>query len=346
MFENLYTTKMSAGKKTLQLRFIKIRSEAGRLSQIAAVIMLAAVIAVMFGAAIVTAALDIPAENTVAVFYGGKQQNLQNQPFTSNGEVYLPLRELMNICGVADEDISYNNGNIEIFFKTSDVTQFKAYLIINSNNIAFDKDSEYRIMGIDGERTTTHPALLVNGAAYIPSGMIMRIKNYYIAKDFDDRIYLNPLGSLEIRRYDADGKYDAVICAPIDVNGTDKYNPKSYYNENERVVIGTAEEFDKKEFGHTEINGYYFPTDAKKHIIVDENGKVVTVAPYENFRHESVDPAAIGTSSWQSAINYFGNEHKRGGVDVFSNELRVLPDGKTSNFCLLYCFVDFRYFVE
>ena len=36
MLENLYTTKMSANKKTLQNRFTKIRRKSGRISKIMA----------------------------------------------------------------------------------------------------------------------------------------------------------------------------------------------------------------------------------------------------------------------------------------------------------------------
>ena len=39
MLENLYTTKMSANKKTLQNRFTKIRSKSGRISKIMAAVM-------------------------------------------------------------------------------------------------------------------------------------------------------------------------------------------------------------------------------------------------------------------------------------------------------------------
>ena len=43
MFENLYTTKMSANKKTLQNRFTKIRRGSGRISKIMAAVMSCAV---------------------------------------------------------------------------------------------------------------------------------------------------------------------------------------------------------------------------------------------------------------------------------------------------------------
>ena len=57
MLENLYTTKMSANKKTLQNRFTKIRSKSGRISKIMAAVMSCAIAVTMLGATIVMAAV-------------------------------------------------------------------------------------------------------------------------------------------------------------------------------------------------------------------------------------------------------------------------------------------------
>lgn len=57
MLENLYTTKMSANKKTLQNRFTKIRRKSGRISKIMAAVMSCAVAITMLGATIVMAAV-------------------------------------------------------------------------------------------------------------------------------------------------------------------------------------------------------------------------------------------------------------------------------------------------
>ena len=57
MLENLYTTKMSANKKTLQNRFTKIRSKSGRISKIMAAVMSCAVAVAMLGGAVVMAAV-------------------------------------------------------------------------------------------------------------------------------------------------------------------------------------------------------------------------------------------------------------------------------------------------
>ena len=59
MLENLYTTKMSANKKTLQNRFTKIRRGSGRISKIMAAVMSCAVAVAMLGGAVVMAAWSI-----------------------------------------------------------------------------------------------------------------------------------------------------------------------------------------------------------------------------------------------------------------------------------------------
>ena len=57
MLENLYTTKMSANKKTLQNRFTKIRSKSGRISKIMAAVMSCVIAVTMLGGAVVMAAV-------------------------------------------------------------------------------------------------------------------------------------------------------------------------------------------------------------------------------------------------------------------------------------------------
>jgi len=55
MFENLYTTKMSIDKKNLQNRFLKIRSNNGRVSKLMAIIIFAVILIAMLGVSIVLA---------------------------------------------------------------------------------------------------------------------------------------------------------------------------------------------------------------------------------------------------------------------------------------------------
>lgn len=296
----------------------------------------------------------------VKVFYGGAEHTLQNKPFISDSELYLPLRELMNICGVSNDDISYDNGKISVLFKTNPDIWVTAEMNVGQNGVAFDKDLEYEIMGIENIRSTTHPVILANDTAYIPVGMLIRIKNYYVSQNWDRRVYLNLLRNLEVRQYASNGKYDAVLSTPIiDVSGEKRYSPQKYINDGEDFFIGSVYGFDNRDFTHTEINGYYFPTDAHKCILVDGDNKVIAVMPYENFRHERVDPTPCGVSSWEIAKLYLDDirsdslvnrpnaiPYGRGGLNVCQNIPRISQDGEKYQYMLPYCFVDFRYVVK
>ena len=299
-------------------------------------------------------------DDMAKVFYGGAEHTLQNKPFISDSELYLPLRELMNICGVSNDDISYDNGKISVLFKANPDIWVTAEINVGQNGVAFDKDLEYDILGIENIRSTTHPVILANDTAYIPVGMLIRIKNYYVSQNWDRRVYLNLLGNLEVRQYASNGKYDAVLSTPIiDVSGEKRYSPKKYINDGEDFFIGSVYGFDNRDFTHTEINGYYFPTDAHKCILVDGDNKVIAVMPYENFRHERVDPTPHGVSSWELAKRYIDDirsdlllnrpnaiPYGRGGLNVCQNIPRISQDGTPYQYMLPYCFVDFRYVVK
>lgn len=300
------------------------------------------------------------ADDMAKVFYGGAEHTLQNKPFISDSELYLPLRELMNICGVSNDDISYDNGKISVLFKANPDIWVTAEMNVGQNGVAFDKDLEYDILGIENIRSTTHPVILANDTAYIPVGMLIRIKNYYVSQNWDRRVYLNLLRNLEVRQYASNGKYDAVLSTPIiDVSGEKRYSPQKYINDGEDFFIGSIYGFDNRDFTHTEINGYYFPTDAHKCILVDGDNKVIAVMPYENFRHERVDPTPHGVSSWELAKRYIDDirsdlllnrpnaiPYGRGGLNVCQNIPRISQDGTPYQYMLPYCFVDFRYVVK
>lgn len=299
-------------------------------------------------------------DDMVKVFYDGAEHTLLKEPFISARELYLPLRELMNICGVSNDDISYDNGKISVLFKANPDIWVTAEMNVGQNGVAFDKDLEYDILGIENIRSTTHPVILANDTAYIPVGMLIRIKNYYVSQNWDRRVYLNLLRNLEVRQYAPNGKYDAVLSTPIiDVSGEKRYSPENYINDGEDFFIGSVYGFDNRDFTHTEINGYYFPTDAHKCILVDGDNKVIAVMPYENFRHERVDPTPHGVSSWEIAKQYIDDvrsdsllnrpnaiPYGRGGLNVCQSIPRISQDGTPYQYMLPYCFVDFRYVVK
>ncbi len=104
MFENLYTTKMSANKKTLQNRFTKIRRGSGRISKIMAAVMSCAVAITMLGATIVMAAVGsdgLEHWNKNEIYFLGSMN------FTANTSG-------KNVPYWVNEDVTGKDGNISV----------------------------------------------------------------------------------------------------------------------------------------------------------------------------------------------------------------------------------------
>ncbi len=95
--------------------------------------------------------------NTVNMVLENKLITAANKPFIENGIVYTPLREVLNLKGVENENIIWDNGIIKI--KTPD---FSASLAIGSSEI--DREGETVDLGAD--------VLLVNDTTYIPASAL------------------------------------------------------------------------------------------------------------------------------------------------------------------------------
>lgn len=107
MLENLYTTKMSANKKTLQNRFTKIRSKNGRISKITAAVISCVIAATMVGGAVVMAAISNEEKN---FFVDGKGYAIEpvlieNRLATHTDNYFVPLRKTFEALGY---EVSYD----------------------------------------------------------------------------------------------------------------------------------------------------------------------------------------------------------------------------------------------
>ncbi len=174
MLENLYTTKMSADKKTLQNRFAKIRRKSGRISKIAAAVMSCAVAVTMLGATVVMAAVDA-VDKKVTVYLDNKSLGFTDEPFFYKNTAYVPLRETFQRLGVFDDDeskIIWNNGKIVIDIKGhSDFYEIG----IGDNKIIYDgKAHEVNSYAV---REEPCGPLLMNDVTYIPFEYIDYILN-------------------------------------------------------------------------------------------------------------------------------------------------------------------------
>lgn len=104
MLENLYTTKMSANKKTLQNRFTKIRSKSGRISKILAAVMSCAIAVTMLGATIVMA----------AVGSDGLEHWDKNEIYFLGSMNFTANTSGKNVPYWVNEDVTGKDGNISV----------------------------------------------------------------------------------------------------------------------------------------------------------------------------------------------------------------------------------------
>lgn len=104
MLENLYTTKMSANKKTLQNRFTKIRSKSGRISKIMAAVMSCAVAVAMLGGAVVMA----------AVGSDGLEHWNKNEIYYKDGVKFSVNVSGKNVSTWVYEDVAGEDGKINV----------------------------------------------------------------------------------------------------------------------------------------------------------------------------------------------------------------------------------------
>ena len=166
MLENLYTTKMSANKKTLQNRFTKIRSKSGRISKIMAAVMSCAIAVTMLGATIVMAAVTATYENQneqikYEIYNGSNMISLTNTPIIYGDSYYLPLRETLNAFGI--NDIQWDGRKITISMPHSQKEGFyadKCEIAIGSDYITYSD-------GPASNRTMSAVPILQDSITYV-----------------------------------------------------------------------------------------------------------------------------------------------------------------------------------
>lgn len=304
------TTQMASGKTALKRRFTMIRNlkTTSRAASVTSVI----TAAVMFGTTVFASGVisnETGAHGTgdIAVLMNGQEIGFDSKPFVDNHEVYVPLRETLNACGVADDSIAYNNGRIDIIlYSYVTDSSYIAHIDINRQNISFDNDAAEDYKLVNGARTTTHPALMRDGVTYIPIGMLSRIKQYDVelANESD---YINGfrynralpvklLSGLTVRLYDENG-FDVIID---DWTTAESRNPSDYYEDGENVVIGNAATQEAQGYDYGTVNGYYYPNDPVKRILTDDNGQVIAVVPVENQKHEAINGSGLSSEQWSS----------------------------------------------
>ena len=154
MLENLYTTKMSANKKTLQNRFTKIRRKSGRISKIMALVMSCAVAVTMLGATIVMA----------AVGSDGLEHWDKNEIYYKDGVKFSVNASGKNVPAWVYEDIVGDDGKIDVTVNRYQTRDLKG--IVNDDHLIELSGKKGKIKLASNAWTT---AYIRSNGAYVPN---------------------------------------------------------------------------------------------------------------------------------------------------------------------------------
>lgn len=181
MFKRFYTTAMYTQRKTLETRFLqirKVRTHKKYLSIVGIILAVMLLTTSVFASGILqNAAYD---EYTIEIINAGQRLVLENKPFVENGEVYLPLREMLTAFGISHRDsgLDWEDGRI-----TVSVAQDRESVVTGatpveagSKTISFIHQYSFEIGSVnlrhspadDIVREMANAPVLVGDIAYVP----------------------------------------------------------------------------------------------------------------------------------------------------------------------------------
>ena len=173
MFENLFSTKMSASKSALQHRFSKIRTRDSRFSKILSLVVSLSLLITISLVTVVMANVESAEEgNEITFIANGKELYFSNQPFIAYDTVYLPLRELLTKLGVLELEnarLDWDNGNIFMTIPHADGGVVHYGVVINDAHLGISHSAPLNTenileiaLGMDA------PPLLFGSTTYLP----------------------------------------------------------------------------------------------------------------------------------------------------------------------------------
>ncbi len=183
------TTQMASSKKTLERRLIMIKTKkaTGKLiSALSVVIAIAMFSATVFASGVLSGIAED--SYTIEITNNGEKIVLAHLPFIENNTVYLPLRELLVMEQVKNEDITYYNGYVEFSVPAVPSVEYRGEQYDSwINRILID--SPYAYIGGHSHGTTENAELLrspilKDGTTYAPFDLFDKLKNQGIFDQF------------------------------------------------------------------------------------------------------------------------------------------------------------------
>ena len=174
------TTQMASGKKTITRRFTMIKSIKKRSKAVTFISILIAAL-LLSGTALASGMAQNAATDDyqITIRNHGKEITLTHKPFVENNTVYLPLREMLNLENISDDNITYENGVVEFIIPAEGGTEYRGVTYDNWINRVSTK-SRYGYLlghshGSTGNTTFIQPSLLRDGTVYVPYDVIAKL---------------------------------------------------------------------------------------------------------------------------------------------------------------------------
>ena len=229
------TTQMASSKKILKRRFAMIKNKKTTsrfMSVISAVIAAIMLSTTVFASGVLS---DLTTDDyTIEITNNGEKIELANKPFIENGEVYVPLREVIDKSFSKDDgvtDIKWNDGTIDVtiayYQGESGMYRFK----IGGNqlelkHISFDEhekmfDEIKNIVGIS--RGLKQNPMLKNSTTYIA----LKDVNYMLYTFTNRRDENKKLYELTYSVYDKNGNIIEITSNQATIIKTSQYDNKT-----------------------------------------------------------------------------------------------------------------------
>lgn len=217
------TTQMATGKQTIQRRFNMIEKKKATSKIILAISLITAAIILSCSvlASGILADLTTYDYYTVDILSGSEKIVLTNKPFIQNGEVYVPLREILEKAVPKEKgvvDIRYNDGTIDIIVAYYQGESGKYQLKIGKEFMTLQHINyeDYKNNSIEKSMVVTslslkQPPLLINSTTYASlSDVNYMLYGYTIRRNENDTLY-----ELSYIVYDKSGNLTAIESHPI-----------------------------------------------------------------------------------------------------------------------------------
>ncbi len=177
-----YTTGMTGNKKMLKRRFtmIKNKKNTGKFVSLLSVVLAVVMLCTTVFASGVLSGMGEDEYRIEIIGIDGNVIELNNKPFTANGQVYVPLREMIGKVGYTDEtsSIEWKDGTVDITLINYPADNARWRIRIGSPMLSFrrfqgNQDINYQLttdeyISIVSIKKNDAPMLLENSTTYIP----------------------------------------------------------------------------------------------------------------------------------------------------------------------------------